>query len=413
MRIRGIPIRVHPSWLFIGFVFTFASQQQIETLLDTKEHILLTWSIGLLTSSLLFLSVVLHELGHSFMALREGIKVTSINLFLFGGGTRIEKQCETAMSCFRVAIIGPVISLFLAFICFSSLHLFPNSSQIVSNLLVQVGTINLILALFNLLPVLPLDGGIILNSLVWYFTGSKRKGLKFANSSSRTLSIFAIFCGSFICFKSGGLGGLWLIVIGWFGLASARSQNQIFALEEILLELKVSQAARKNFRVLEASETLKSISQLHLDNSRDKNFDEWLLICSGGRWVGYLTEKVLKNIPVQDWEKYLLSEYLRPLKELPSISEKEPIWHAVLALAKENCTRILVFNSAGLPSGTLDKADIGDAVFSRIGLKLPKAFLEAARHKNSYPLGISLKKLVDDMVSNGMVQVSNLDNSKK
>lgn len=347
------------------------------------------------------------------MAMHEGIKVRSITLFLLGGVARIDKECVTAMSCLRVAIAGPLVSLSLAGLLLAFVQVASNTSLIASNLFSQLGTINLLLAFFNLLPGLPLDGGVILKSIVWHFSGSQRKGLKVANYSGRLLSVFAVFLGTFIWLRGGGFGGIWLIILGWFGLASSRSQNQIFSLQEILCTLNVSQASRRNFRVLEVDQSLKSISELNLGSAENQRISEWVLLCNAGRWVGYLTDKVLKDVPVQDWDKYLVSEYSQPLSELPSISDKEPLWHAVLTLEKLKASRLLVFNSAGLPSGTLDKVDIGNAVLSRLGLKLPKSFLETARQNNIYPLGISLVQVVEEMIITGLVQEPNSNESMK
>ncbi len=408
IRIRGIPVRVHSSWFFILFLLTFASQQYIESLLDGEVNFLMSWAIGLVSSLLLFGSVVLHELGHSFMALHEGIKVRSITLFLLGGVARIEKECSTAMSCLRVAIAGPLVNIFLAciFWCFYSLT--PSSSFVLSKLLAQLGATNLLLALFNLLPGLPLDGGVILKAVVWHFTGSKRKGLKVANSSGRFLSLFALFLGVFTLFRGGGFGGLWLGMLGWFGLASSRSQNQIFLIQDILCKSSVGQAAGRNFRVLEADKTLRSISELSSRRFDKQENPDWILLCKSGRWLGYINDEVLNEVPVQFWDKYLLSSYSKPLNELPSINVNDPLWLGVLTLEKEGKNRILVFNSAGLPSGTLDKVDIGNTVLNRLGIRLPKSFLEIARKNHAYPLGISLDEIVHDMINSELVKEPDL-----
>ena len=113
MRIRGIPLRVHPSWFLILLLFTWTAQGQIENTAEPPLEIWESWGLGLVMSLLLFLSVLLHELGHSFVALREGVKVQSITLFLLGGVARVEKECSTAMGSLRVAIAGPLVSFFL------------------------------------------------------------------------------------------------------------------------------------------------------------------------------------------------------------------------------------------------------------------------------------------------------------
>ncbi len=404
IRIRGIPIRIHSSWFFILFLLTFASQQYIESLLDGKANFLISWGIGLITSLLLFGSIVLHELGHSFMALHEGIKVRSITLFLLGGVARIEKECSTAMSCLRVAIAGPLVNIFLACVFWSCYAFIPASSFVMSKLFAQLGVTNLLLALFNLLPGLPLDGGVILKAIVWHLTGSQRKGSKVANSSGRFLSLLAIFLGVFIFLSGGGLSGLWLGMLGWFGLASARSQNQIFLIQDVLCKLEVGQAAQRNFRVLDVDKPLKSISELSSQGLDKCSEENWILLCSSGRWVGYITDEVLNEVPVQFWDQYPLSNYRKPLVELPSLNSKDPLWKAVLALEKKGDNRILVFNAAGLPSGTLEKVDIGNLVLKQLGIILPKSFLELAKKNHGYPLGISFDEIVRDMIASGLVK---------
>lgn len=402
IRIRGIPLRIHSSWLLIFFLFTWTAESQVSNLSDAQLSIWISWGIGSLTSLLLFLSVLLHELGHSFMALHEGVKVRSITLFFLGGIAQVEKECGTAMGTFRVALAGPLVSFVIAIILLSSVQIFSVNSLIFSNLLGQLGSLNLVLALFNLLPGLPLDGGIILKSLVWHFTGSQRKGIKVATASGRFLSLFSIFVGSWLCLKGGGFGGLWLIVIGWFGFAASRSQTQTLLLQEILTDLKVHNANGRRFRVLENNLSLKAISELRSSSFENDALPEWILVCNTGRWVGYINEQTLKEVPVQDWDNYSIGDYSKPLSDLPSISEKAPLWQAVRKLEKTEGGRLLVLSMAGLPKGTLDRVDIGLVVLRRIGLKLPDKFVDLARNQNAYPLGLALPQIVEGMISNGL-----------
>jgi len=125
----------------------------------------LSWLLGLSTALLLFVSVLLHELGHSLVALREGVKVSSITLFLLGGVARVERECSTPMGSFRVAAAGPAVSFVLAGLLLASQHAANHANPLLGNLVAQLGALNLVLALFNLLPGLPLDGGLILKAL--------------------------------------------------------------------------------------------------------------------------------------------------------------------------------------------------------------------------------------------------------
>ncbi len=406
MRIKGIPLKVHPSWFLILLLFTWTSQGQVSRVIEAPIPPWISWGMGLITALLLFLSVLLHELGHSFVALNEGVKVRSITLFLLGGVATVDRECSTPMGALRVAIAGPLVSLFLAMALFWGVNSTRDVSPLLVNLFAQLGSLNLVLGFFNLLPGLPLDGGLILKALVWQCTGSQRRGIEVATATGRILSFTAIVLGVWICFRTAGLGGLWLVILGWFGLAASRSQSQMLALQQLLCEITISGNAGRRFRVLEDDQSLRRLSELKLASSEGQPLPDWVLVCHSGRWVGYITEKPLKELTVQQWDHQLLSDHLRPISELPAISEKSPLWEAVLAIENSAEGRLLVFNLAGLPSGTFDRIDLGTAVLKGLGLKLPPQLLEAARSQNTYPLGMNLSRVVEDMISAGVVKPS-------
>jgi hypothetical protein len=130
--------------------------------------------------------------------------------------------------------------------------------------------------------------------------------------------------------------------------------------------------------------------------------EEWILLCREGRWVGYVNEKILKNISVQNWDKKFLYEFLLPINELPSISEKESLWKAIIKIENTKDGRLLVLSVSGLPLGTLDRVDIGKAVLKKIGLNLPDQLIKIARKENIYPLGLNLLNIAQSMVTSDL-----------
>ena len=405
MRIRGIPLRVHPSWFIILVLFTLAFQQQAAALPEASSSLVLSWLLGLSTALLLFVSVLMHELGHSLVALREGVKVSSITLFLLGGVARVERECSTAMGSFRVAAAGPAVSFVLAGLLLASQQAANHANPLLGNLVGQLGALNLVLALFNLLPGLPLDGGLILKALVWQFTGSQRRGLQVATATGRLLSLTAIMLGVYIFLRGGGFTGLWLVMLGWFGMGASRSQSQTLALQQLLINLHVGPASSKRYPVLEADQTLRSLSQMRLRGAESETdpLPDWVLVCRSGRWIGYVTDQPLKDLSVQYWDRQTVGEHMRPLAELPSLQESAPLWKAVLALEQSEHGRLLVTGAAGLPSGTLDRSDVGEAVLKGLSLKLPAPLLEAARRRNDYPFGLPLLQAVTSMRASGLL----------
>ena len=401
LRIRGIPLRIHPSWFVILALATLSFQQQYgqQALLGAgvpgSEP--LSWLLALATALLLFVSVLLHELGHSFAAIAQGVKVRSITLFLLGGVASIERESTTARGALIVAAAGPLVSLVLAAGLIGASHGATHLSPPLGAMVSQLAELNLVLGLFNLLPGLPLDGGLILKALVWQWTGSHRRGVQVATASGLMLSLLAIGLGTVVLLRSGSVGGLWLILLGWFGFGAARNQTQSQALQTVLRDLKVRDGARRRYRVLEPSTSLRQLSRLRLADP--EGLADWLLVCEGGRWRGLIDDAPLQTLPVQRWDDERIGDHLQPLAELPSIRDDAPLWQAVLQLEAASPPRLLVLSAAGLPCGTIERPELAEAVLAKLGVRLPAPLLEAARRQGTYPIGLPLAAVAEGMVA--------------
>jgi Zn-dependent protease len=445
LRVRGIPLRIHPTWFLILFAATLAFERQYRLILATTLPEGGLWLVALATALLLFVSVVLHELGHALVALSQGVKVRSITLFLLGGVASVERECPTALGALAVALAGPLVSLALAVALLAAVHPAAHQSAVLGEMVTRLGFLNLLLALFNLLPGLPLDGGLVVKALVWQVTGSRRRGLVVANGCGRFLSFFAVGLGSVlllrpqllvnlwpwaILFFGGGLGGAWLMLLGWFGLGAARNQSQVMQVQQALREIRVKDVCRRRFRVLEASTTLRQLSRLEpitpgglaatsLDPVRPPEtgpasrpasamvdpLADWLLVCDRGRWRGVIDPSILQELPVQRWDSEAVGDHIHPLAALPTIAESAPLWQAVLKMDQPERPRLLVLGPAGLPSGTLERPEVAEAVLKKIGLRLPSQLLATAREQNGYPLGLALAQVVRSMLAAGDVQL--------
>jgi Zn-dependent protease len=418
LTIRGIPLRIHPSWFVILLVATLAFQQQYALSLGNQLAPAGLWAVALLTALALFVSVLLHELGHSLVALSQGVKVKSITLFLLGGVASVERECATARGALMVAAAGPAVSLVLGISLLAASHAASHVSPVLGQMVEQLGALNMVLGLFNLLPGLPLDGGLIVKALVWQISGSQRRGVEVANACGRFLSLLAVGLGTVLLLRGAGLGGAWLILLGWFGLGAARNQKQMLIVQQALKDLKVRDVAQRRFRVMEADTSLRELSRMRLgsaapigeggDGAAPVDGDgsalpDWLLVCDRGRWQGVIDDAPLQALPVQCWDRERVGDHLQPLASLPAIPESAPLWQAALQLDEGNHQRLLVLSPAGLPSGTIERPELGDAVLKRLGLRLPANLLTAARRQNGYPLGMALGQVARGMVSSGDV----------
>ena len=409
-RLWGIPLRIHPTWLAILLLCTVVFERNYR--LAGTSGDLMIWALAFLTALLLFVSVLLHELGHSLVALSQGVKVRSITLFLFGGFASVDRECATPMGAALVAAAGPAVSLALA--CLFLVLQVPAAqvAPALGQMVLQLGWLNLTLALFNLLPGLPLDGGLLLKALVWQFTGSQRRGVQVANGCGRFLSFMALGLGTWILLKGHGGPGLWMLLLGWFGLGAARRQSQLLRLQAALKELRVADASRRRFRVVEAAGSLRQLSQQRLQGAdpavagptETPGLPPWTLVCDRGRWQGVIDDGPLQALPVQRWDGERIGDHARPLSTLPAIPEQAPLWQAVLKLDEPDVSRLLVLSPAGLPTGTLERPDLGEVVFSRLGVRVPPPLLALARRHNAYPMGLALDQVARSMLNSGEVQ---------
>lgn len=408
MRIRGIPLRLHPTFFLLVGLLTFGSSLFYRDSLGADGSEALVWAISLASALLLILSVLLHELGHSFVAMREGVRVRSITLFFLGGVAQTESECRTARGEFLMAAAGPAVSLILGGGLLLGRHGASHLSPALGLMAERLGVANLLLATFNLLPGLPLDGGRILKALVWQLTGSQRRGVEVANGFGRFLSLVAVGLGVMFTLKGWGIG-LWLLLLGWFGLGAARSQQQLLLLQRLLADMRVQDAAKRRFRVLEAEDKLRAVSQIGPPPAQTPGpspagvkveaagLPDWLLVCDRGRWKGVIDAQPLRELPVQRWDQERVGDHMRPLSSLPAIAETAPLWQAVLALRQSPYPRLLVLGPAGLPRGTVERSDVGEAVLARMGVRIPEPWLAKARQLNAYPPGLPLESVAQSM----------------
>ena len=398
--ICGIPLRVHPSWLLIVGLATVLFQAQYGQLLQDRQLPVAApgiWLLGLLTVLLLFGSVLLHELGHSLVALRHGVKVRSITLFLFGGVATIEKECRSALAALQVAAAGPAVSFALA-LSFFLLANFSEATQPIAALVCQrLMILNLVLGIFNLMPGLPLDGGLIVKALVWHFSGSRRRGIQVAAATGLFLAVMSIASGLWLVLVWRISSGLWLGLLGWFGLEAASAQLQLLRLQDQLLQLRVQQVQGRRYRVLDARLDLRTVSRQLAGETAEMGPQDWLLAYEDHRWLGRFQPETLKTLPVQCWSRESVSQRLQPREEIPSIRDSAPLWQAALALEHAPEARLLVLSGAGLPSGTIDRVDLVKAVCKGLGIRLPEAFLGQIQRLGGYPPGLQLGLVASTM----------------
>lgn len=378
----GIPLLVDPLWFvilaFVTLNFGLNYLQWGNTL---------AWSAGLVMALLLFGSVLLHELGHSIVARSQGIKVNSITLFLFGGIAAIEEESKTPGEALQVAIAGPSVSIALFVLLTLLGQILPPSS--LSALMVEdLARVNLVVALFNLIPGLPLDGGQILKAAVWKVTGNRFQAVRWAARTGQILGWLAIAAGAAIDFFTGELvGGLWLVLLGWFGIRQANLYYRVSAMQEVLLQLHAGDAMTGDFRVVDADQTLRSFADLCL---LETNPTQTYFAASDGRYRGMVSLDDLRLVERSQWENQTLQSIVHPLTEIPHVVESTPLVDVINQMETQQLPRLSVLSPAGAVAGIIDRGDVVKAIAPKLNLPVSEAEIKRIKEEGSYPPALQL-----------------------
>ncbi len=350
----GIPFYIHPSWfLVLGLVtWSYSSGLGAQFPLLSGGLALL---LGLMTALLLFASVVAHELGHSFVAKAQGIDVKSITLFIFGGLASLEKESKTPAEAFWVAIAGPLVSLLL-FGLFIAIGFGTVTSGPLAAILGVLASVNLALALFNLIPGLPLDGGNILKAVVWKITGNPYKGVVFASRVGQIFGWVAIASGLLPLLLFGSFANSWNLLVGFFLLQNAGKAAQFARVQEQLTGLTAADAVTHDSPIVSAHLTLREFADERILNWQ--NWSRFLVTDDNEQLVGAISVDDLRFIPTTLWSETQVREVMRPIEQSTTVQSDQPLLDVVQLLERQNLSALPVIRDNGVLVGILEKASV-------------------------------------------------------
>jgi Zn-dependent protease/CBS domain-containing protein len=349
----GIPFYVNPSWFFVLGLVTLSYGGQLA--LFPQLGGITPWILGFIAALLLFASVVAHELGHSFVAIAQGIKVKSISLFIFGGLASLEKESDTPLQAFSVAIAGPLVSLLL-FGLFTILGNSLTLSPPLEAIIYLLASINLILGLFNLIPGLPLDGGNILKALVWQITGNPNKGIIFASRVGQFFGWLGIIVGGLSILGFSQFGSFWTLLIGFFLLQNAGFSAQSARVNETLSQYTAQDAIVPNSPIVSDQLTLREFVNDYVIGQN--KWTQFLVTNEFGQLLGAIAVDELKTIPTSNWTEIKVSEVVKPVKALETIPATQSLLEVVKLLEQKNLQQLTVVGENGVVVGLLEKASV-------------------------------------------------------
>jgi Zn-dependent protease/predicted transcriptional regulator len=341
--ILGIPIYVDTSWVFVFALITYTIGEQFAQMHPQwtgTQH----WTLGILTSLLFFSSVIFHELAHSVVAQHYKIRVISITLFLFGGLARIERDPSKAIQEFNIAIAGPLASGLLAGTFYSLRLLFPYS-QMAGALGTWLGSTNLMLALFNLLPGFPLDGGRIFRAIVWGATKNFAKATRIAGASGKLIAYVMILGGAWGIFHENIQLGLWTAFIGWFLLNAAQESVAQVAIRETLAGLNAADVMSHEVPTVDGHITLEEYGAEVLRTGR-----RFHLVLTDDRLVGLMNVPMLNSVPREEWAHNSVQAAMIPREKILWASPEEPLLRLLERLLAADVNQMPVVS--GTENGT-------------------------------------------------------------
>jgi len=343
----GIPFYVNASWFLVLGLVTWQYGGALAGLFPTLGPVA-PWLLGLFAALLLFASVLAHELGHSWVAIKQGIGVKSISLFLFGGLANLERESKTPAEAFWVAIAGPLVSLFLSGLL-TAIGIGAALTGPAAAIVQLLASINLVLALFNLIPGLPLDGGNILKAIVWKITGNPYKGVIFASRVGQIIGWIAIATGIF--------GNIWNLVIGWFLLQNAGQSAQYATVQNQLAGLTAADALTAESPIVSQDLSLREFANNYVIGSTH-TWRRFLVTDDAGQLVGAINLDDLKTIPTSRWPEVLVQELLKPIEFSTTVKPELSLLEVVALLETLKVQELPVIRENGVLVGLVEKAEI-------------------------------------------------------
>lgn len=356
-KIINIPIEIDVSWLIIFALIAVTLSEGYFPGIDPKISPLFRWITGVTAAIFLFASILIHELSHSYVAQKSNIVIKKITLFIFGGVAQLTREPEDPKTELKVAVAGPISSIILAGVFFTISMFFhsagPYNNKIVFELFRYLFMINLILAVFNLIPAFPLDGGRIFRAFIWMFTNNMEKSTRIASYIGQAFAFFLMFVGLMQVFTGRMLGGLWLIFIGWFLNNAAMSSWQ-----QVMLRYTIGARKVKDIMTTEVIKVTRDISIEDLIENYFLHYKHIVMpVTSADEVVGIITLHAAKAVPKDKRRNTPVSEVMKPIDEHLYLSPDTTVVEALNKMQMEEAGRLLVVENKKL-AGILSKSDI-------------------------------------------------------
>jgi Zn-dependent protease/predicted transcriptional regulator len=351
-KLLGIPLGLDYSWFLIFVLLTWSLAAVYYPDEFRNWPIAEYWILGAVTTVMLFVSVLLHELGHSLVAIRYKLPVRRITLFIFGGMSEIGEEPHTATSQFWVSLAGPLVSFALAGL-FGLLQPVLAASAPLLVMDKYLVYINAALGIFNLIPGLPLDGGGVFLAIVWGITHNQRRATLLAVALGRFIAYAFIIVGVWQVFEGNWINGLWIGFIGWFLVSAAAGEAKQLKTKALLGGHKVTDAMSRSYSAVPADTTLQQMVDDHVLGQGRRSF----IVEQDGKVVGLLTLHHIKEVARDDWWSTTAAQVMIPADKIIRIQPDEELWPALQEMDRDGVNQLPVMTDGHI-EGMLTREDL-------------------------------------------------------
>jgi len=368
VRLFGVELGLHYSWIIIAVLIVFSLGNHFHAI-HPRWSSGLVWGISIITGVLFFVFLFAHELSHPLVAKARGLPIHKITLFALGGMAEIEKEPTRASTEFWMGIVGPITSFVIGVVLLALAYAGgwtwrAEAATPGLAILVWLGYINILLAVFNMIPGFPLDGGRVLRAIIWGITKSAERSTRIAARVGQLVGMGFIVYGIFEFFGGAGFNGLWLAFIGWFLLnASGASYLQITT-SNALRGVNVAQVMSRDCESAEASIPLQDFVDHYLLRTGRRCF----VVVDNGQTAGLITPAEVRQVPRDDWNVTSVRAAMRPLERIHAVSPDTPVMTAIEIMAREDVNQLPVVSNGHL-EGIVTRAHVLEILQARSELQ--------------------------------------------
>ncbi len=371
--VRGIRIAVDWSWFFVLFLVIFWLSRFYGDVLGESSSASAPFALAVASAAGFFASIVLHELGHAMVALRNGIGISSIQLWIFGGVARMDRESDSPATEFKVAVAGPLVSLAIVVVLVAiglaaaGWHEFKEAMLVeansgISGVLAAVAwlaSINFLVLVFNLLPAFPMDGGRIVRALAWWRTGDRAAATRFAATLGRVFAYLFIGAGLLLIFKGAVFGGIWLALIGMVINGSARAASMQTAISGKISNLRVADVMDR--------EPVAIPDELSVEQALDEYFLRyrwpWFpVVDTAHHFLGLVVRDKADEVPETSRATSLISDLLERDDGTFQIRDDAPLDSLLASRALRRFGALMAVDADGRLSGVITAEQVGRAL---------------------------------------------------